>query len=201
MHHCQEYEQEVSPSTGPRLNPRTTMLGLRAAFLGMILFGGFCILRSDHDFRRDRPSLFWPVAAGTITRCDARFYGGLHAHYGVNVTYSYEVNGARLVSHQIELWNPGLTSDRQTATSFLQSHPAQSTVAVYYNPNRPVNAALIPGADEAGNNVAFFCGSTLLLAGIWGFFKTLPAFRAPGQATPAPQGTGTGRVSPHDRGI
>ena len=78
---------------------------------------------------------------------------------------------------------------------------AQSAVAVYYDPNRPVNAALIPGADETGNNVAFICGSILLLAGIWGFFKTLPWFGAPGQATPAPQAAGAGRVSPHDRTI
>jgi hypothetical protein len=201
MNHCQEYGHEASSSIGPRVNPRTTMLGLRVAFLGVILFGAFCILRSDHDFRRDRPSLFWPVAAGTITGCEARFYGGLHAHYGVNVTYSYDVNGARLVSHQIELWNPGLTSDRQTATSFLRTHPVQSVVAVYYDPSRPVKAALIPGADETGNNVAFTCGSILLLAGIWGFFKSLPGFRAPGQATPATQDASGGRVSPHDRTI
>jgi hypothetical protein len=199
MHRSQEHQEAPSPSIGPRANPRATMLGLRAALVGAILFGAFCILRADHDSRRDRPSLFWPSATGTITSCETRFYGGRHPHYGVDVSYSYEVNGAFLASHQIELWNPGLTGDRQTANSFVQSHPVQSTVVVYYNPNHPDNAALIPGADETGNNVGFISGSLLLLAGIWGFFKSLPGFGASGEAASAPRKAGGGRVSPRDR--
>ena len=196
----QEIEYEVSPPIGPRWDLPGRIWTLRAALLVAVLLSLLALLRVVHDSRRDRPSLFWPVATGAITSCESRFHGGRQPSYGVDVSYTYEVNGARFVSHQIKLWNPGLAGDRRAVNSFVESHPAQSTTAVYYNPEHPDIAALIPGDDETGNDVIFACGSIILIAGVWGFFKTLPGFGAPGEAARAPRGArGGDHASPHDR--
>jgi hypothetical protein len=103
-----------------------------------------------------------------------RHHGRSSSFYYVQATYSYIVNGTRYVSHQIRLWNPDLSrhlSEDVSVNYFAETHPANSTVGVYYDPRNPENAVLIPGADEYGCKILIraggICGFLVILLLIW----------------------------------
>jgi hypothetical protein len=127
--------------------------------------GPLIIFDGVHSNQRDRPSLQWPEVSGKLMQCDLGYRSGTHSSYHyVTATYTYIVNGTRHVEHQIALWSPDLS--RGNATEFAAAHPAPSSVDVYYDPQNPANAVLIPGADDAGNRFLIIDGSVLIALGI-----------------------------------
>jgi hypothetical protein len=127
-----------------------------AAGLCMIPYGMFCL-------RRDRPSLQWPNVPGVMMQADVRRGGGRHSSgTSLNATYSYEVNGTRHVSHQVRLWHNDLNISGNAA-SFARAHPVRSTVTVYYDPQNPANAVLIPGANEFADQQFIWSGPVVIL--------------------------------------
>ncbi len=131
-----------------------------------LIAGPLIIFYGIHASHRDRPSLQWPKISGKMMQCDLGYHRGTHSSYCyVTATYTYVANGTRYVQHQITLWNPDLS--RGDATAFVAAHPAPSAVDVYYDPQNPANAVLIPGADEAGNRFLIIDGSVLFALGIF----------------------------------
>lgn len=127
--------------------------------LFMAPYGVYCL-------RRDRPSLQWPTVPGVMMQADVHRYSGRHSSGTIlNATYSYKVNGTRYVSHQVRLWHNDL-SISGNAASFALTHPVRSTVTVYYDPQNPANAVLIPGANEFADQQFIWAGpvATLLAA-------------------------------------
>jgi hypothetical protein len=140
-------------------------------FGAALLLGVFALAHGVMEARRDRPSLEWPAVAGTVLQSEWGHHTGrrtLHVHqpdyYYVLLTYAYEVGGTRRSSHQIKLWNPELRGRREPVLDFVSTHPVDSTVTVYYDPQHPDNSALIPGADEFGIQVAVWAGCILVIA-------------------------------------
>lgn len=141
-------------------------------FLRMLfaLIGAGMILWSVYAEHRDRPSLQWPKVSGTITQCAEIYHSGRHAHYSVDVSYAYIVNGTRFVGNTIARWSPDFGDGRPTG-QFVDAHPVRSTVDVYYDPQHPENAVLIPGPDER-NRYLIWGGCIGLLGGAWFMFVT-----------------------------
>jgi hypothetical protein len=128
--------------------------------LGLLLYA----LYANH---RDRPSLLWPKATGTVTQCSEVSHS--RGHSSVDITYIYEVNGQRYSGNTIALWSPDFRDGRPVET-FVAAHPARSTVDVYYELEHPENAVLIPGPDENRNRVSLWGGSIALVLGIiWAY--------------------------------
>jgi hypothetical protein len=107
-----------------------------------------------------------------MMQADVRRHGTRPSSRGsLNATYSYEVNGTRHVSHQVRLWNSDL-SNIGDAASFARAHPVRSTVAVYYDPQDPANAVLIPGANECLDNQIIWFGPVVILLAAFELART-----------------------------
>jgi len=99
-------------------------------------------------------------------QCDEIYHpGGRHSSgtYSITATYTYVINERRYIEHQITLWNPDL---RGRTGDFAARHRVPSPVDVYYDPQNPANAVLIPGADEWGNRVSIIYGGVLFAFGL-----------------------------------
>jgi hypothetical protein len=126
------------------------------AGLCMTPYGMFCL-------RRDRPSLQWPTVPGLMMQADVHRGITRHSHTDrLTAAYSYEVNGTRHVSHQVRLWNSDL-GNTGNAAAFARAHPVRSTVEVYYDPQNPANAMLIPGANEFADQQFIWAGPVVIL--------------------------------------
>src|ERR1051325_9425705 len=135
----------------------------RVLLWGVLVIGPAFIFEGLRGNYRDRPSLRWPAVTGTVMQSERRYHGGKHSYYSVGMTYSYLINDRRYMGHTIKLWNPDLRGDKETVKAFMAEHPVRSEVQVYYDPNDPRNAVLIPGADEAGNRLDLWCGGIITL--------------------------------------
>jgi len=129
-----------------------------------LLIGPAFIIQAIHDDHRDRPSLQWPKTSGVIMQCQRWYHGGKHSYYNVEVAYTYLVNGRRYTDRKIALWNPDLRGDSDRTHDFVATHPVHSTAEVYYDPEHPENAVLIPGPDEAGNRTSLWGGGGISVA-------------------------------------
>lgn len=128
-----------------------TLLG--GALIGLI-GGPLSIFQGIDANNRERPSLQWPKTSGTMTQCDIIRTGG-HPGEKIAATYTYVVNNERYTGHQVTLYG---YYDAMKIDGFAYSHPASSAVDVYYDPQNPGNAVLVPGADESLNQFKIKCG-------------------------------------------
>ena len=171
------HSASVSPCAPPEIDRlrqlRTGVSFFQVVFGSALLLGAFALAHGVMEARRDRPSLAWPTVTGTVLQSEWAHHTGrrtLHVHqpdyYYVTLTYAYEVGGTRHSSHQIQLWNPEMRGRREPVQAFVSTHPVDSTVTVYYDPQHPENSALIPGADESGIQVAVWVGCILVIVAI-----------------------------------
>ncbi len=120
---------------------------------------------------RDRPSLQWPKVSGVIVQCDeVGRSSGRGSHYAT-ATYTYIVDNQRHVGHRIGVWSPGWHASGGSIHEFVRAHPAQSETDVYYDPQHPESAVLIPGPDEVRNRTFIWSGTGLFLLGLWLSFR------------------------------
>jgi len=145
-------------------------LGWGALLLGL---GGLSIgeIRTHQQLK----SLGWPRAAGIVMQSDlgsrTQRHGRWHARttdYYADIRYTYQVNDRRYVAQRISLINFDLASQTGTAArAFLADHPARSTLDVYYDPQHPEAAILIPEVDKAGRAWTRYSGFALILVATW----------------------------------
>src|SRR5438445_86029 len=126
---------------------------------GGLLFGAAILPWGEYQWRHQLQSLQWPTVPGTMRQADLQTrirrsgrHGSRTVYYAA-ISYTYVVDDKRYTSHRVNLWNPKLESGRKEVQAFLDDHPFRSTVDVYYDPQRPAEAVLLPGADEAGHTV------------------------------------------------
>src|SRR5262249_8640841 len=143
------------------------------ALMGMfVVIGLLLALQAVHADHRDRPSLQWPKVSGKMMQCDKVYHSGRHGgSYGITATYTYLINDRRYVAHQIALWSPDL---RGKPGDFADKYPVSSTVDVYYDPQNPENAVLVPGPDEIGNRMSIRAGIASFVGGILLIFLLRP---------------------------
>ena len=129
-----------------------------------MLSGPALFLYVFYTNHRDRPSLQWPEVSGKIIQCEEQHSIRHSAVYWVNVAYSYTLDGHEYIGHRIAPWSVNLEvlHNNQQTSAFVNTHPAGSPVPVYYEPQHPEHAVLLPGPDEAGNH-KFILGGYLVL--------------------------------------
>ncbi len=181
----------------PRWRDYYTLLFL---FLCAVLLGPWFTFYGLYADHRDRPSLQWPKVSGMLVQERKRYSVGRTSDEMVNVSYTYAVNGHHYVGHHIPAWSTqwdAYEDDRSMA--FANAHPVGSVVAVYYDPEQPDNAALLPGPDVAGNRFFMIGGCAILVCGLFLVtmnFNKLAAMKSAIQAREARHRT----VGPHKHG-
>jgi hypothetical protein len=121
------------------------------------------------------------VVTGKILSSELVYVPGRSSHDRADVTYNYSVNGTQNTSHQISLWSSDLSSYGGITRAFVANHTNGSPVNVYYDPEHPENAVLIPGADEKMDWLLMGMGGFCALTGIGGLIARLrkePRLRA-----------------------
>ena len=177
---------------------------LRGFSLFALAFALFVIPQGLISFKKGRETLLWPVVPGKMMQADVSHHSSRHSsYYLLQATYTYFVDGARHISHQICIWSPDLAR-AGTARSFAQAHPVYSAVDVHYDPQNPDNAVLIPGADEFRCKLYFWGGGILIPIALFGLFSKRKeaaqvAAQCRAEAAGAPTTT-TGRAEPTDDG-
>ncbi len=142
------------------------------AFYVLYSIGTFCgaaiIYWQIHSLQKQKASYQWPTTTGTVLQATREYMPGRDSHYRANIAYDYKVNETRYMSRRLSLWSPDLSSYNILNKEFVASHPAGTTVTVYYDPTQPSNAVLIPGANENENKLQMGLGGIALIAGICG---------------------------------
>ena len=160
----------------------------RFGLWGLVLIGPAMVVSGLYADHRDRPSLQWPKVPGVIVQCDEiGRSSGRGSHYAT-VTYTYVVNDRRHVGHRIGPWSPGWYASGGSIREFVMAHPVKSTTDVFYDPQHPETAVLIPGPDEAFNRTLIWCGTGFFLLGLWLSFtmrSQLASMKAALQSTDA----------------
>ncbi len=88
----------------------------------------------------------WPTITGTIIA--SRVYSH-HRYedetlYRADVTYEYSVDSQYYVSDNLD-FQASVSTDRNQAKDMVNKYPSGMVVLVYYDPDNPENAVLIPG--------------------------------------------------------
>jgi hypothetical protein len=127
-----------------------------AAGLSMIPYGALSL-------RLGRLTLQWPTVPGNMMQADVWTHTRRNSpyYYSLVATYTYRVNGIRYASHQVRLWDNDLDKFGDNARAFARVHPARSEIAVYYDPQNPANAVLIPGANETLDHLFLWAGAAV----------------------------------------
>ncbi len=104
--------------------------------------------------RKVRVSAAWPTAMGAIIKSEIRRPAHTDSRYELAVEYAYLVNGTRYTGKRIEFGQKGYAR-RKTAEAAIEKYPANSSVIVYFNPEKPEEAVLSRRASTAMIHVAF----------------------------------------------
>lgn len=116
------------------------LAGSAFAIFGIYLFG-----RAVRDYGKARASQEWPATKGRLT--DVRLWGTRNIDGEIKdtekliVEYEYQVNGLKYTGRAAAFY----TLVYPATVEFADSHPANSDVQVYYNPEKPDECVLIPG--------------------------------------------------------
>jgi hypothetical protein len=119
-------------------------------------------------------TLSWPKVAGTVihakvTSYDSRSDGKTTRMYSADVRYSYTVNGTQYSSGQVSLGDSS-TSSSGGMEEIVRRYPLGSQVIVYYDPAKPGNALLEPGAAFI-THIPFAFGLLCVFAGLIAIFR------------------------------
>ena len=115
--------------------------------------------------RKIRASEDWQAATGTIT--DAKVAVSQSSDgttYSLAVSYEYVVNGSVYTGSRIEFGYARAYMTKKSAEAQLTRYPVQSSVVVYFNPEKPREAVLIRKATYTV--LYFFLGLALLALGL-----------------------------------
>ncbi len=133
-----------------------------AGFALLMLFGPV--------FLRGWVSRNWPSTDGRITSCEVVLE---HTDWHVTLKYSYAVGGQKYEGTRYSSTGDYFSRDESEAREIANSYPVGQWIAwIYYNPDDPADAVLIPGM-----NYMYWCVmgafSVVLVIGLGTFFGIL----------------------------
>jgi len=145
----------------------------RFVLLGIVLLlgagaGMFALVGNVGMTDEARASEHWPRAPGTMRSSDFVEHSGRGSHYyEVLVTYDYEAAGAALRGNRVGFYKAGNFDHVSDARAFVARYRAGARVDVYYDPDHPDHAVLVPGGLGVGFAaiVMFALMGVALLAG------------------------------------
>lgn len=90
--------------------------------------------------------------------------------YGVEVSYSHTVNGKEYRGYRRRFQGFSSSSDSGWAHKFVNDHPSDTKVCVFYNPRNPEEAVLVQGLEGSDLFLAMFMTPfNAVMIGIWWF--------------------------------
>ena len=138
------------------------LIGLGIVVIGLV-FGAIGVglaISARRTVKRSRASLSWPTVSGTVRASDVLTRYDQQSRYDqASVLYQYDVGGTTYWSDTVSLAVMEVAGNMQRARETVSRHPVGSAVRVYYDPDDPEAAVLVPGT-------AAYSG-TLLAIGIF----------------------------------
>jgi hypothetical protein len=113
------------------------------AAVSTTLIGSGLLIYGLHQRRKLLASQSWPQTTGTVTKADIAVERDTEStSYSVAVLYDYEVNGVRHTGKRIA-FDRRTYARKKRAEAELGRYPPNSSVTVYFDPERPANAVLL----------------------------------------------------------
>jgi hypothetical protein len=140
---------------------------------GAVIFPAIGIviaLFSYNAYATRMESKTWPTSAGVIVRSEIEAHNSADSDSGSKTTeavqyakiaYQYEVGGQKHKGTRISL-----SSASNNAQQIVSRYPKGKSVQVYYNPDKPKQAVLVPGGDGF-NFVPYIFSTVFVLLGIF----------------------------------
>ena len=132
-------------------------LAFSAAGIGLIIFGLFTM-------RETSRSRGWATVGGrVVTSTVNEFTGKSGTTWRPMIVYSYSVGSLRFMSSRIAFHSLA-SGDRGDAARLAARYPAGSTVRVFYDPQDPEQAVLVPGSNPW---VPLIAGGVFSMLAVW----------------------------------
>jgi len=167
-------DQGVTPSEIKPRASNSTSFGIIFTLVGALMFYFFGWPPIKYAYE----SKSWPVTGGTIMKSevDSWIKDG-KSQYAALIKYTYLVDGEEYSSYKIGVNNSSSNSNMSAAKTLVEEYPVGKTVDVFYDPEVPDSAALIPGV-RAGD--VALAGGMLLFAiiGLLVLFKVIKPTRS-----------------------
>ncbi len=132
-------------------------LGIVVAGVVFVAVGVGFVTSARRTKKRSRASLSWPTVPGTVRASDVLTTYHDHTRYDrASVLYQYVVGGTTYLSDTVSVTGVSVAGNMQQALETVSRHPVGSAVRVYYDPDDPEAAVLVPGTSA-------FSGMTLAM--------------------------------------
>ncbi len=149
--------------------------GIVVAGLVFLAVGVAGVTSWRRTMKRSRASLSWPTVQGRVLASDVLTrYSDQSRYDRASVLYQYVVGGTTYSSDTVFHSAVRLSGNIQRARETVSRYPVGSEVRVYYDPDDPEAAVLVPGtaafsgaALAIGLFFAFTGGGQLLVGLIW----------------------------------
>ena len=143
------------------LRPRqanASLFGIIFTLVGALMFYFFGLPPLKYAYE----SKSWPSTSGTITKSEVdTWLKDGKSQYAAVIKYNYEVEGKQYEAYNIGVNNSSSNSNMSAAKDRVQEYPVGKTVDVFYDPELPDSAALLPGVRAGDMAIA---GGMLLFA-------------------------------------
>ena len=132
------------------------------------------VLIADADFGngvyRAIQSLDFVPVEGKVLRCEMKKTPSDEGYsWAVDIDYTYLVDNQRFIGNRLRV-GPTLPS-RHGVEEFVEEHPVDSAITVYYDPANPENAVLTQGLHNSGVFLFLFLWPfNLVMLLLWGAF-------------------------------
>lgn len=150
-------------------------------FIAIIALGGFCVNDTLSSHKKAESSLSWPHTEATLVDgAEVVHYQTsrnvlasiLSAYSDLDISYQYAVRGKTYTGRTASLEK---TVD---AGAFIKQHSVGDKVAVYYNPRKPSESVLFPGAQQEQFFLYLGVSGVLVACGFFPFVNALSGWIA-----------------------
>jgi len=136
------------------------LIGLGIVVIGLVFLaiGVGLVNLARRTMKRSRASLSWPTVSGVVRASDVLTRIDQQTRFDrASVLYQYVVGGTTYWSDTMSISAWEVAGDMQRARETVSRHPVGSQVRVYYDPDDPEAAVLVPGtAANSGMAIGIF---------------------------------------------
>jgi len=151
-------DQGVTQAEKRPRKSNATFFGIIFTIAGGLMFYFFGLPPLKYAFE----SGSWPMTSGTITKSEVESWmKDGKSQYAAVIKYRYQLEGKEYFSYNIGVNNSSGNNNMSAAKEIVQDYPVGKVVDVFYDPELPDSAALIPGV-RAGD--VALAGGMLLFA-------------------------------------
>lgn len=132
----------------------------------LFLAGGIVFMwMGANRVKEAKSTLSWPAVTGLVkeSKMVTKPAGKNGVSYGASVLYSYSVNGKGFEGDRLSV-DRDWKNNPQKPLETLKKYPPGSETKVYFNPDQPGQAVLVPGA-TTGSWLFFIIGFAFLVSG------------------------------------